>query len=91
LETPVDFALGQNYPNPFNPSTKINYSVPQSGLVSIVIYDLTGQKVATIVNEVKQPGNYEVEFNAAGLTSGVYFYKMTTNSFSQIKKMSILK
>ncbi|MBW7842466.1 MAG: T9SS type A sorting domain-containing protein [Ignavibacterium sp.] len=91
LETPVEFALGQNFPNPFNPSTKIKYSVPQSGLVSIVIYDLTGQKVATVVDEVKQPGNYEIEFNAAGLSSGVYFYKMTTNSFSQIKKMSILK
>jgi hypothetical protein len=91
LETPVEFALGQNFPNPFNPSTKIKYSVPQSGLVSIVIYDLTGQKVETVVDEVKQPGNYEIEFNAAGLSSGVYFYKMTTNSFSQIKKMSILK
>ncbi len=91
MEAPIEFALGQNYPNPFNPSTKINYSVPQSGLVSIVIYDLTGQEAATVVNEIKQPGNYEIEFNAAGLSSGVYFYKMTANGFSQIKKMSIIK
>ncbi|MDY0081914.1 MAG: T9SS type A sorting domain-containing protein [Ignavibacteriaceae bacterium] len=91
MEVPIEFALGQNYPNPFNPSTKINYSVPQSGLVSIVIYDLTGQEAATVVNEIKQPGNYEIEFNASGLSSGVYFYKMTANGFSQIKKMSIIK
>ena len=91
LDIPTEFALGQNYPNPFNPSTKIKYSVPQNGLVSIVIYDLTGQVVANVVNEVKEPGNYEIDFNATGLSSGVYFYKMTANNFSQVKKMSILK
>jgi len=91
LELPVDFALGQNYPNPFNPTTKINYSVAQAGLVSIVVYDLIGREIATLVNEIKQPGNYEVNFNSSGLSSGVYFYKMTANNFSQIKKMSILK
>lgn len=91
IEMPIDYALGQNYPNPFNPITKIKYSVPQSGLVTISIYDLTGQEVAKIVNEVKEAGNFEVDFNSVGLSSGVYFYKMTSNSFSQVKKMSILK
>jgi hypothetical protein len=91
IEMPIQYALGQNYPNPFNPSTKIKYSVPQNGLVSIVVYDLTGQEVATLLNEVKEPGNYELDFAAAGLSSGVYFYKMISNNFSEVKKMSILK
>ncbi len=91
FDLPTDYALGQNYPNPFNPSTKIKYSVPQSGLVSIVVYDLTGQEVISLINEVKEPGNYEINFNATGLSSGVYFYKMTANNFTQVKKMSILK
>ncbi|HRN26363.1 MAG TPA: T9SS type A sorting domain-containing protein [Ignavibacteriaceae bacterium] len=91
FDLPTDFALGQNYPNPFNPTSKIKYSVPQSGLVSIVVYDLTGQEVATIINEVKEPGNYEINFNAGGLSSGVYFYRMTADNFTQVKKMSILK
>ncbi|HEX7356548.1 MAG TPA: T9SS type A sorting domain-containing protein [Ignavibacteriaceae bacterium] len=91
IEIPIEYALGQNYPNPFNPSTKIKYSVPQSGLVTIAVYDLTGQEVARLVNEVKEAGNFEVDFNAVGLSSGVYFYKMISNNFSQVKKMSILK
>jgi hypothetical protein len=91
IEMPIEYALGQNYPNPFNPSTKIKYSVPKNGLVSILVYDLTGQEIATLLNEVKEPGNYELDFNGAGLSSGVYFYKMTSNGFSQVKKMSILK
>lgn len=91
LDIPTEFALGQNYPNPFNPSTKIKYSVPQKGIVSIVVYDLIGQQVATILNEVKEAGNYEIDFNSSGLSSGIYFYKMTTNNFSHVKKMSILK
>ncbi len=91
FEAPTEYALGQNYPNPFNPSTKIKYSVPQNGLVSIVVYDLTGQEVALLLNEVKEAGNYEINFDASQLSSGVYFYKMTSNNFSQVKKMSILK
>lgn len=91
FDLPTEFALGQNYPNPFNPTSKIKYSVPQSGLVSIVVYDLTGQEVATLINEVKEPGNYELNFNANGLSSGVYFYRITANNFTQVKKMSILK
>jgi hypothetical protein len=91
LEMPLEYSIGQNYPNPFNPSTKMKYSVPQNGIVTIKVYDLTGQEVATLLNEEKHPGNYEIDFNAAGLSSGVYFYKMTANNFTQVKKMSILK
>lgn len=91
IEMPIEYALGQNYPNPFNPSTKLKYSVPQNGIVTIKVYDLTGQEVATLLNEVKEPGNYELDFNAAGLSSGVYFYKMIADNFTQVKKMSILK
>jgi len=91
FDIPTEYALVQNYPNPFNPSTKIKYSVPQNGLVSIIVYDLTGQQVATLLNEIKTPGNYEIDFNAVGLSSGVYFYRMTSGDFTQVKKMSILK
>ena len=91
FDLPTEYALGQNYPNPFNPSSKIKYSVPQNGLVSIIVYDLTGQVVAILLNEVKEAGNYELNFNAAGLSSGVYFYKMISENFTQVKKMSILK
>jgi len=91
FDIPTEFALGQNYPNPFNPATKIKYSVPQNSLVTIAVYDLTGQEVALLLNEVKEAGNYEINFDASQLSSGVYFYKMTSNNFSQVKKMSILK
>jgi hypothetical protein len=91
IELPIEYALGQNYPNPFNPSTKLKYSVPQAGLVTIKVYDLTGQEVATLVNEIKEPGKFELNINASELSSGVYFYKMTSGSFSQVKKMSVLK
>lgn len=91
LDIPTEYALGQNYPNPFNPTTKIKYSVPHSGLVNIVIYDLTGQEVLTLLNEVKETGNYEVQLNATHLSSGVYFYRMTSGDFTQVKKLSVLK
>ena len=91
IDIPAEFELEQNYPNPFNPSSKIKFSVPQLGLVSIVVYDLTGQKVATLLNEIKEPGRYEINFNGAGLSSGVYFYRMTAGNFTQVKKMIILK
>ncbi len=91
IDIPAEFELEQNYPNPFNPSTKIKFSVPQLGLVSIVVYDLTGQEVATLLNEIIEPGSYEIDFNGTGLSSGVYFYRMTAGNFTQVKKMSILK
>jgi hypothetical protein len=90
-DIPTEFGLVQNYPNPFNPSTIIKYTVPESSPVSIGIYDLTGQEVTVLVNEVKQPGTYEIEFNAENLASGVYIYRMIAGSFVQVKKMSLLK
>jgi hypothetical protein len=89
--TPTKFDLLQNYPNPFNPTTSINYSIPEAALVIIKIYDALGREVATLVNEYKPAGNYKVEFNASKLVSGVYFYRMESGSYSQTKKLLLLK
>ena len=88
---PEKFDLAQNYPNPFNPVTKINYALPKQGLVSMKVYDILGKEVATLVNEVKNAGNYSVEFNASHLSSGIYFYKISVNGFSEVKKMTLIK
>ena len=85
------FYLGQNYPNPFNPATNIVYSVSKRSPVTIKVYDLTGREVAVLVNEVKDAGMYQVNFNARNLSSGVYFYKMVAGEFTSVKKMSIIK
>ncbi|MCW9066052.1 MAG: T9SS type A sorting domain-containing protein, partial [Ignavibacteriaceae bacterium] len=99
-EVPVyQFSLDQNYPNPFNPSTKIKYSVPsviasetkQSQLVTLKVYDILGNQVATLINEEKPSGEYEVDFDAAGLSSGIYFYKLQAGSFVATKKMILLR
>ncbi|MDP4115994.1 MAG: T9SS type A sorting domain-containing protein, partial [Bacteroidota bacterium] len=88
---PATYSLSQNYPNPFNPSTTIRYSIKDAGLVKLEIYDILGRKVATIVNEEKPAGEYEVNFNGNNLASGIYFYKLATGSFTQIRKMQLLK
>ena len=88
---PVSFQLEQNFPNPFNPSTTINYSVPKSVSVKIEIFDITGSKIAVLVDEVKNPGNYQVVFDARNNASGVYFYRMSAGDFISVKKMGILK
>jgi subtilisin family serine protease len=88
---PIEFNLAQNYPNPFNPSTKINFSIPESGLVSLKIYDLLGREVAELINTEMQPGTYDYNFNGAGLSSGMYFYKIEAGSYSQTRKMMLLK
>ena len=85
------FALYQNYPNPFNPSTSIRFDIPKDGLVKLVLYDVLGKEVATIVNGEKTAGSYIIDFNAGNLTSGIYFYKLTASDFSDIKKMVLLK
>jgi hypothetical protein len=90
-ETTVSYKLSQNYPNPFNPTTKISYSLRKSGLVTLRVYDILGKEVATLVNEVKNAGNYSVDFSASNFTSGVYFYKLETSGFSDIKKMMLIK
>jgi len=90
-EIPTTYALSQNYPNPFNPITKINFALPKQGFVTMKIYDVLGREVKTLVNEVKTPGNYIVEFNANELASGVYFYKIEVNGFVDVKKMMLIK
>jgi photosystem II stability/assembly factor-like uncharacterized protein len=88
---PEKFNLSQNYPNPFNPSTSISYSIPSSSLVSIKVYDVIGNEVATLVNEIKSAGNYEANYNAEGLTSGIYFYRIQAADFVETKKMILVK
>jgi hypothetical protein len=89
--TPSAYALEQNFPNPFNPSTKINFSLPVEGFVTLDVYNSIGQKVATLVNETKSAGTYAVDFDASDLTSGIYFYKISSGNFSETKKMILLK
>ena len=88
---PDAFSLSQNYPNPFNPRTIINYQLPLSGHVSLKIFDVLGNEVETLVNEVKPAGRYKVDFNAASLPSGIYFYKIKTGNFSEVKRMMLVK
>jgi endo-1,4-beta-xylanase len=88
---PKVFALDQNYPNPFNPTTQIKYSVPQSGYVSLKVYNLFGAEVATLFAGVRQSGNYTATFSGNGLASGVYFYRMQANNFTDTKKLILLK
>jgi hypothetical protein len=87
----LDFSLHQNYPNPFNPGTKIKYSVPQASKVQFKVFDVLGNEIETLVNEEKSAGNYSVEFNAANLPSGVYFYRLIAGDFTSTKKMLLLK
>ncbi|MBK7629453.1 MAG: T9SS type A sorting domain-containing protein [Ignavibacteriales bacterium] len=86
-----EFKLDQNYPNPFNPSTKISWQSPVSSHQSLKIYDVLGNEVATLVNEYKSAGSYEIVFNASKLSSGIYFYRFTAGSFVQTKKMILIK
>ncbi len=88
---PKVFALNQNFPNPFNPSTKISYKISKIEYVSLKVYDILGNEVSTLVNGKKYPGNYEVNFDASNLSSGVYFYQITAGNFVQTKKMILLK
>jgi aminopeptidase N len=88
---PTEFSLGQNYPNPFNPSTQIQYQIPDAGFVALKVYDMLGSEVAVLVNENKQPGSYEVNFNPVNLASGVFIYKLIVNEFVSTKKMILMK
>jgi hypothetical protein len=88
---PYEFSLSQNYPNPFNPATMIEYTIAKADKVELKVYDLLGREVSTLVNTVQNPGSYNVTFNAVNLSTGVYFYKLTTGSFTDIKKMMLIK
>ncbi|NWG27607.1 MAG: T9SS type A sorting domain-containing protein, partial [Ignavibacteriaceae bacterium] len=97
-EIPQSFLLFQNYPNPFNPITKIKYQIPASlnsskggTLVTLKVYDLLGSELATLVNEEKSAGTYEVEFDAEQLSSGIYFYQLKAGEFIQTKKMVLIR
>jgi hypothetical protein len=85
------FSLNQNYPNPFNPSTVISYQLPVYSNVTLKVYDVLGNEVATLVNEEKPAGSYEVNFTTSSLTSGVYFYQLKSGSYLETKKMILIK
>jgi len=91
IGAPVSFDLSQNYPNPFNPTTKIKYSVPADGFVNIAVYNVLGEKVTDIVNNIQKAGSYEVNFDASSIASGMYIYRMESGNFVSVKKMMILK
>jgi len=89
--TPMELCLRQNYPNPFNPATTIKFSVPKNQFVKVNIYDVSGKLVVNLLNEYKTAGEYDVNFNAEHLSSGVYFYSLESESFSETKKMVLVK
>lgn len=88
---PDGYRLNQNYPNPFNPITEIGFSVAQSSFVKLKIYNSIGQIVAILINHKMTPGSYKVKFNASGLSSGIYYYKIHAGEFQSIKKMLLLQ
>jgi hypothetical protein len=88
---PESYTLDQNYPNPFNPTTNIRFSIPETGLVTLKVYNALGQEIATLLNEEKNAGSYEYNFNASDLTSGIYFYKIMSNNYTATKKMILIK
>ncbi|MFA7360654.1 MAG: T9SS type A sorting domain-containing protein [Candidatus Kapaibacterium sp.] len=88
---PLSYSLSQNYPNPFNPVTKINFELPGDGKVKLMIYDVLGREIKTLVNEVKQAGKYTVEFNGSNFASGVYFYRIESGKFTDVKRMVLVK
>ncbi len=88
---PREYSLEQNYPNPFNPSTKISYSLPDANFVTLKIYDMLGSEVATLINESKPAGKFEVEYNASRLSSGTYVYKLVAGNYQLTKKMQLVK
>jgi len=91
IKIPTNFSLSQNYPNPFNPQTKIKFAVPKASFTKIIIYDLLGREVTTLVNEVLEPGTYEADWDASIYSSGVYFYKIITNELTETRKMVLMK
>jgi hypothetical protein len=91
VSLPNNFSISQNFPNPFNPSTTIKYALPEAAYVNIKIFNVIGKEIATLVNEEKQAGNYQTEFNASNIPSGVYFYRIVAGNYSETKRMILLK
>ncbi len=91
VKEPTEYSLAQNFPNPFNPSTTIKYALPKAGNVVLKVYDVLGKEVATLVNDFKETGRYQVEFDASKLSSGMYIYKLTSDKFTEVKKMMLVK
>ena len=91
VSSPYTYSLSQNYPNPFNPSTKISWQLKNDGFVTLKVYDQLGKEVATLVNEERPAGSYEIEFNASSLASGVYYYRISSGNFVDTKKMILIK
>ncbi len=91
VSTPLDYSLSQNYPNPFNPTTTISYSIPNDGHVTLKVYDVLGNEVASLVDEQKQTGKFDVQFNASSLSSGVYYYQLKAGEFTSTKKLVLMK
>jgi hypothetical protein len=90
-EIPEQFSLSQNYPNPFNPTTKLRFEISELRFVKLEIYDILGREITTLVNEELHPGTYEVEFDGSNYPSGVYYYKLITDDYSNAKKMILLR
>jgi subtilisin-like proprotein convertase family protein len=90
-EVPQEYKLEQNYPNPFNPSTTIKFSIPVKGIVKLKVFDMLGKEVAVLINKEMSAGNYNIDFTGAKLSSGVYFYKLETEAFTDVKKMLLVK
>ena len=88
---PPNFYLSQNYPNPFNPVTNLEFGISKLGFVSLRIYNMLGKEVATLVNEKQNAGSYNVRFDGSGLSSGMYYYKLESGSFTDTKKMILIK
>ena len=86
-----DYSLSNNYPNPFNPSTTIKYSIPQGINVTLRVYDILGNEIATLIDEYKPAGNFEIEFDASSLSSGIYFYQLRAENYTSTKKMLLIK
>jgi len=91
LRTQMDCELDQNYPNPFNPSITIRYELPKDSMVRVSVYDILGREVAVLVSERKDAGSFEVKFDASGMTSGMYFYRLQAGDYFATKKMLVVK
>jgi hypothetical protein len=88
---PKVFALDQNYPNPFNPTTVVSFQLPMASEVRLVVYDLLGREVAVVANERRTAGSHEVRFDGSGLSTGVYFYRLTAGKYTETRKMILVK